>query len=207
MRTRVRMWLIACAAIAALLVIAGNGAARRWSFEGQTFRVVWNPMNFRPAIGTVIRCRVTLGGSFVERDMAKVTGSTIGRINEASIEGCVEGEGEMRFLAERLPWTLKYQSFTGILPNIQQILTTFGAMEFRWRTGLFSTCLFPGNEVPVAFVFGWEALGRERDLVRANLSEAITLNSSDCAGVSLRVGGVGTPTYRGSVQAIRVFLI
>ena len=119
MPTRVRMRLIACAAIVALLVIAGNGSARRFSFEGQNFRIVWNPMRFITGTET-ISCRVTLGGTWVSRDLAKVATTTIGRITEAETEGCSE---RITFLREMLPFEVKYNAFIGTLPRIQQIET------------------------------------------------------------------------------------
>lgn len=206
MLTRVRIWLIACAAIAALLAIAGNGSARRLSFEGATFRIVFNPLTFRSSAGEEIRCRVTLGGTWVGENLAKAATSTMGRITEATAapENC-----GVEFLTETLPWEVKYRAFTGTLPRIEQIETVFRPMAWRLRFSLFRSCLFAttiGSDVFANWVF--EATrGRENLVILVNVASERIFAGTECTGLYETLSGTGRPTFRGTEIFFQVFLV
>jgi hypothetical protein len=204
MPNHVRMRPIACAAIVALLVIAGNGSARRFSFEAQNFRIVWNPMTFRSSTPAEIRCRVTLGGTWVAAELAKVTNSIMGRITEAAAEGCQQ---IITFLGETLPWEVRYRDFIGTLPRIQQIETEFRNMHILLRSGLFG-CLFIstiGSEVTANWAF--EGMAERPHLVILVNTNSEPIRSEGCIERTLRLEGTGRPTIRGGETFFQVFLI
>lgn len=134
--------------------------------------------------GGSIRCAATLVAS-LHRSIAKARGTLAGFVTEGRAERCrssVGTNGLYTFLVERggaaiePPWHIAYESFSGTLPNITNIL--FIIFRFRFLAsvrGLFgerlNECLYQGN-------IGVDARGRaanevERIVIQAN--QTVTL--------------------------------
>jgi len=130
MRRYVKLAITSLFAIASLAALVGSASARNLSISNQNVRVTWTSLEFEG--GAVVRCPVTLEGSFHTRTITKTIGSLIGYITRAisKNESCTGGtgwafngterQGETT-LANTLPWHLTYEGFAGTLPNITRI--------------------------------------------------------------------------------------
>lgn len=140
MRFRSKLVLAAFAATAVMALAASSAGARRISTTAQGFRAVWASLEFS-AGGFVIRCPVTLEGSFHSRTISKVCGQLIGYISRAFVRetGCAGGSG--RALTETLPWHVQYLGFEGTLPNIESIRLILVGARFRVVNSNGTACL------------------------------------------------------------------
>lgn len=136
----------AIALAAALLLAAGahSAFARNMSVSNQNIRAVWSSLEFVEPVSLVIRCPVTLEGSFHARTIVKSARSLIGLITRAIAqpERCFNGliipfngteTYNGRTSVQSLPWPITYEGFTGTLPNIQNMYLLLN----RFRFGLF----------------------------------------------------------------------
>lgn len=139
------------AVLAAALLLAsavGSASARNLSTSNQNIRVTFTSIE----LGTesvIIRCPVTLEGSFHARTIAKVAGSLVGAVtrHQTKQESCTGGiaagfNGTERYNgttpSSTLPWHLSYESFAGTLPNI----TSAQFLYSRFRFGIRDTSSF-----------------------------------------------------------------
>ena len=126
---RISTKLTLTALLAALLLASAVGAAsaRNLSSSTQNIRATWSTLEF--AAITVARCQVTLEGSFHARTIAKVARTLIGTITRFLVkeESCVNG----RVHPKNLPWHLTYESFTGTLPNLTNVVFLMSRFLFE----------------------------------------------------------------------------
>jgi ABC-type amino acid transport substrate-binding protein len=156
MTTCRKLLLAALIAAASLAALVGSAAARRLQLSEQHIRAEWGVAElarFSDAGGTFgINCRLTVEGSFHSRTLSKVCGQLIGYITDAFAPTC-EAMGEVAVLngiepvhtgtiaPNLLPWHVRFDSFTGTLPNITSIrIQVIGAAILYWNA--FSGCLF-----------------------------------------------------------------
>jgi hypothetical protein len=145
---------------AALAMLAAPASARRLEFSNQTFRAVFpggeSIENFN------VNCPVTLEGSFHSRTMAKVSGALVGYVTRGVVGSASCSGGRMRFLTERLPWHIRFQSFAGTLPNITRMtfqIVGWGIL-FEYTIAPGSTCLYLTTAaMPTRFILSREAGG------------------------------------------------
>lgn len=141
MRTSVRLTLVALAASVAFAAAVGTASAGRFSTSNQFIRATWSSLEFTVA-SVVVRCPVTLEGSFHSRTIVKVTRALIGAITRATVNqtACREGKvyanngietiPTIGVTENTLPWHLTYESFAGTLPSITRV--TLLLARFRW---------------------------------------------------------------------------
>jgi hypothetical protein len=162
MRTRILLVAVALAAI------AGTASASRFRFSSadRGFRLVWTELRLEVTFnGTPysVMCPVTLEGSLHSATIAKVAGALIGSVTraaaaEAACRGMIGSESpyplEITVLKERLPWHLRYESFTGILPNINGLNVQVVGAAFEVHDFIFElTCLFASTaESPMRLI-------------------------------------------------------
>lgn len=159
MKIRGKLSFAALLAAAVLSTAVGTAAARRFEFSEQHIRAIWGeaePAGFIDAGGTYnIRCQLSLEGSFHSKTISKVSSQLIGYITQAQAPlTCAEGEIAILNGIERnhnnvvventLPWHVRYDSFTGTLPNIVGIrIQIVGASILYWKIlPVASTCLY-----------------------------------------------------------------
>lgn len=132
-------FLVALAGAAVLMAaLASAAAARNLSTSSQTLRAVFRELEFNfPNADTV--CQVTIEGSFHSRTIAKVVGTLSGLITRVSLGPCSRGTATI--LTETLPWHVRYQGFTGALPNITAITAHVVGAALRVREGGGFVCL------------------------------------------------------------------
>jgi hypothetical protein len=137
-------------ALTATLLLAtavSTASARIFSTSNQGIRATWTSLEFNG--GLVIRCQVTLEGSFHSRTIVKVARLLIGAITNARFkqETCTGGRfstfnGTERYNggtpSNTLPWHLTYESFIGNLPTIAGIRILLS--RFRFGEEIPGTC-------------------------------------------------------------------
>jgi hypothetical protein len=133
------------AVVALLATLTSTATAGRLSYSNQTFRATFNAVRFYGGWGGS-ECSVTLEGSMHTRTAIKSSGALISYINRAVIGSCSFITASL--LAASLPWHVRYASFSGTLPNITRINSTFVGMQFEIREPAFGVrCLASGGTV------------------------------------------------------------
>jgi len=179
-------------ALAAVALVAAIAGARSLSVSDSNIRAVFR--EFQSGGGSaLIRCPLTLEGSFHSRTIAKVRGALVGFITRAAMgHPCTGGEmyvlngvevQEGRTVANSLPWHLRYFAFSGTLPRPSS--TTLDIVGFSWIYAPFGeVCLYRSTEANPAR-FAWEIASEGRVTgLRAEAEPPVLLNS----------GGILCPT-------------
>jgi len=138
MHKRSKLLLVGLASAMLLALAVSSASASRLSVNEQSWRVVWTPLSFS-AGGNVVRCNVTLEGSFHYRTIVKSVGSLIGFITRAIANTCTGGSATV--LTNTLPWHVQYGGFTGTLPNIATVRLSLIGASFNVRPSGLVACL------------------------------------------------------------------
>ncbi len=110
-----------CAA-AALSLAVGSASARNLSITIKPLRAVWRSLEFANNINsTVVRCPVTLEGSFTSSTISKVVGILLGVVRRAEVANASCTNGHVTIHSETLPWRRTFEVFFGTLPRITKI--------------------------------------------------------------------------------------
>jgi hypothetical protein len=149
--TRTTQWLTAITAAALLLTASATTAtARNLSTSEQSFRATFTGLEF--TANAMIRCRVTLEGSFHSRTIPKVARTLVGAITRAIVGHPCTGGGEawadngaetqpLGTAPNRLPYHITYESFSGTLPAIRTVNLGLSRASFVMQvTVLGLTC-------------------------------------------------------------------
>jgi hypothetical protein len=131
--------LLATAGATVLLSgLVSSASARELSLSNQSFRAAFSSVE-AAGFGGIIRCQVTLEGSFHSRTLRKAAGTLIGYITRA-ISGPCSG-GTTTILTSTLPWHVRYSGFVGALPEITSISSHVIGASFRVRESAGIACL------------------------------------------------------------------
>ena len=144
MRTSLKLGVTAFAATLFLAVAVGSASAGNLSINNQNLRITFNRLEFSAPEFAMIRCPVTVEGSFHTRTIAKVAGSLVGAITRSRVkqEACTNGTAASFNGVETyngtttpntLPWHLTYEGFTGTLPNIATLRVLYSRFRFGIR--------------------------------------------------------------------------
>lgn len=176
----VKRQLLLTVSVATLVaVLSGIASASRFSIGEPRFRATYTNFRFYN-VGTLeIRCPVTLEGSFHSATIRKLQGALVGFITRASVVSAsctgTGGGTSMRWLTTRLPWHIKYETFTGMLPNIATILYRVFEMEFALNytvMGVPLECLYRTTEPkPLIMTFTYNEVARELRQANPGLEE------------------------------------
>ena len=143
---------VALATTALTLSLTHTASASHISISSQNFRVTWNPLVFGSASGpsgSLVRCNVTLEGSFHSATIAKTIGALVGYVTRASLpHPCTGGEAWALTAAEgrteTLPWHVTFEGFEGALPTISGVRQL---LHVSFQINLFGVeCLYEGND-------------------------------------------------------------
>jgi hypothetical protein len=145
----VRLTVAVAAAAALMAALAGGASARNLSSSSSTLRATWARLTFQePVFGFTVVCPLTLEGSLHARTFVKGNYNLIGHITRAVVgtpTQCTGGEATV--LTESLPWNVRYESFTGTLPNITSLRVLVANASFRVHlNAVNATCLFTTRE-------------------------------------------------------------
>jgi hypothetical protein len=185
----VRLTVALAAATALMAALAGSASARSLSTSSQTLRSTWARVSFRePIFGFTVVCPVTLEGSLHSRTIAKGVYNLIGYITRAAVgpsASCAGGEATI--LTTSLPWHVRYQGFTGTLPEIRTVRALVSGASFNVHsTSVGATCLFTTRETVAEHglgTFNREAGGA---LTSAEINGEITSNEGCVFGSRVR---------------------
>lgn len=227
MPRRIRVLTGVLAAALLLAAAVGTATANRLRFSNQSFRIVWSTLTFfepnAPMTPIVVRCPVTMEGSFHSATISKVRGSLIGYITKAitAPEACFGEQDPRLFIRngtqifldgrtyESLPWHIQYESFSGTLPTITGVRVAIIGMAFL-ILDIFHQCLFTSTAASPAYgIFQREAGGmitgfRAEEMTAIPLKEA--LNGRPCPN-QIRWFETGTVTLLGTTTPIAVTLV
>jgi hypothetical protein len=145
-------------AVGLFVVIAlGAGASSAFAsreikiFPGRTIESAWTPLTITEPGGLNIRCETRVKGimNFFE-NIRKSVGATAGEVEDFRSQNCRSSLGEAAVVEalvgpeEREVWLMRYQSFSGRLPAITEILFLW---QIRFLIGmeLWVGCLFEGT--------------------------------------------------------------
>ena len=193
-------------AAALLLAAATNTAtARSLSISNQNVRGTWASLEFNSSV--VVRCRVTLEGSFHTRTVAKVARTLVGAVTRATVDeaNCTNGNGRPR--NETLPWHITYEGFTGTLPNISGVFLLLSRFRFTLTVPGLCTADYgtaTDNITGRVNLSGGEITSLEP--VAGRNTATLHSGTAFCPG-SGRFAGSGTVTLLGTTTRIRVTLI
>jgi hypothetical protein len=139
MTRSVHVTSLTCFILLLLTLLAGSATANRLSISsGRSFEAT-GTLGFEGGLG-LIRCPVTLRGTFIAGTMVKRAGTNF-RSAEYSIGSC-EGS-EFTILNRSL--TLAYDSFTGTLPTIRSLTLRVEGFEVRLNYSAIFRCLYRGR--------------------------------------------------------------
>lgn len=194
----------------ASMVVTTPAGAGRLSVAGaeRGFRMEWNSFTIEAQYNALFEvtagasCHVVLEGSFHSATLRKTAGALIGHVTNAVLSDPCRQVGNflarVRLLTETLPWHVRYEGFSGVLPTIGSLrLGVVGiALELYELPALpFSPehCLYAATETPVWFYLALNrsgvVSGVDPEGSRVPLSSGIA-NCKPEAGANLR--GAGT---------------
>lgn len=141
MRTR-SLLLALCAGTLMLAVAAPASATVTLGLSpGEDTLASSGNVSFTAAEVTV-RCAVSLAGSF-NGSIPEVSGEALGSVTSATASGCEGGErAAVTFLST--PWSLRYNSVSGIAPFLTAMLGLLNGVSVNIASGLLS-CLYRGE--------------------------------------------------------------
>jgi hypothetical protein len=146
MRKRLTLVLAGLAAALLMGLAASSTPANRLSITNTKFRIQWAALEFFPLdVSQLVRCPVTIEGSFHSATIRKNTGVLIGAVTRGIVksESCMEGPATI--LPEFLPWHVTYEGFVGTLPNITNVRFLIRRIAYQVRFsdfGLPILCLY-----------------------------------------------------------------
>jgi hypothetical protein len=119
----------------ALCVATSAASANNLRISEQSFRLTWSAATIaaQPEAGFRVECPLTLEGSFHSLSTEKVVGQLLGYIARTSLGTCTGGTGTA--LTETLPWHIRYEGFTGSLPNITGVSAAFSGLSLGVTKG------------------------------------------------------------------------
>ena len=210
------------AAIAAALLLAtavAGASANRLSVSNRNIRITWSPLELGSGGLFILRCSVTLEGSFHSATIAKVRGELIGLISRANVaRPCSGGNAwthdgierlERVVLPNSLPWHVTYEAFEGRLPTIEAVRILLRRLRFS-------------IEIPILGCLANYGAASDNPTGRAVLNAAGQVTSLAVAGAIARVTrtegsancpaigefqGTGRVTLLGNTTAIVIRLI
>jgi hypothetical protein len=219
MRIQSRPMLVALVAALALAAAVGTASAARLEISNQAIRTVWREVR-ATALGLEITCPVTVEGSFHSRTISKIRNALVGYITRAIGNHPCRGSGEIYILnateilevtatTNSLPWHIRYDSFTGTLPNIRSVRLQFvGASSLVEIRGFGLKCLYLSTvESPLLATAG---LGEEGTITEVNFERAtipVKAGQSPLCAASATIEGTGQLTLLGNENAVTIRLV
>ncbi len=207
MHHHTRLLLTALIATTTLATALSNASANRLSISNKNIRAAWTSLELSNTVTSeVIRCPVTLEGSFTESTIRKVLRALIGLVSKASVGGssCTGGTATVR--QETLPWRFTYDGFTGTLPNITSVKALLIRASVEIRASL-ATCQAQTEEEEPGVDIANLGTGGEVTGLRAEEATRIKLRGGLCGLGSGSFSGTGAVTLLGTTTRITITLI
>ncbi len=180
--------------------LACTAAASRLVISEQGFRLAYRSFEVNQ-VGTIVRCPLTLEGSFSSESFPKTSGLRVASISRATLSEGACTNGTMRLLSETLPWAVQYASFTGTLPEIRSVALHLLGAAMRITERVFEISCLATSEAAKPVVLTAEPI-REFQI------EGLAASGSIPTGCSFEdsTSGSGTVTVAGGSGPVLVFL-
>ena len=169
--------------IAAAALFTSVASANRLSVSNRNIRLRWNNLEWGSGGIFLLRCSVTLEGSFHSATLAKVRVLLIGHISRASFaRPCAGGNMwahngierlERTVLPQSLPWHITYEAFEGRLPTIEAVRILLRGIRFSL-------------EIPILSCLGAYGAASDNPTARAVLNAAGQVTSLAVTGAIAR---------------------
>jgi hypothetical protein len=187
---------LSAAAITAVMALNVTTATARTLSIGpsQRFRETFNDIEFFIA-ETRGDCRLTLEGSLHTRTMAKVAGALLGYITRVTAAECVAA-----MLTETLPWHVRYEGFSGTLPNITLLVV-------RVRLAIRIQICLSETDLRVRFIVNGDPSSPTYRRITGIEVPLQNIPTNLCGPVTLRSNGNGSLTVLGTTEPVTVLLI
>jgi len=181
-----KLLLAAAGATVLLGTLVSTATAGHLEASALTTRATFRRVDFIGGFGTT-ECEITLEGSLHERTITKERELLIGYITNARVATrCIKGSATI--LQESLPWHVRYESFTGTLPNITSFITTTSGSRFQIKEPVFGITCLAERGIP---------RGTYRREAGRNLTEAIISGTSPTnCGTTGTLAGTSTTLTR-----------
>jgi hypothetical protein len=213
MQRHIRLLLTGLAATAILAAAVGTASAGRFETSNQQIRVVWRSLELSNSVTpNVVRCAVTLEGSFHSRTIVKVRELLVGYITRANVQNNQCTGGRATVLNETLPWHVTYQSFRGTLPRIETITLNLIRAGFIIEIPGVNNCKAITNVAnPARGIINLVAATGVVEGLRADETARIPLTNGP-GGLACGLGngsfsGTGAVTLLGTSNSITITLI
>ncbi len=215
MKTHGRLLLASLAATLLLGLAVGSASATRLAVSNQGIRVVFllteanggGPFEMSNNVGLpTVRCALTLEGTLHSRTITKTSGLLIGYITRAAFDGthCLGGSATVD--STSLPWHVRYQSFTGVLPAITAVTVQIIGFKYSFTPTGGPTCNTRSTAAqPFTFRFG--VGGGELREVTGGGSIALEGGGLCAFGTATFGGNTKLVTLLGAVTRITITLV
>jgi hypothetical protein len=221
--------VVPAALIAALIVTVAvaTADARRFELSNQHIRIIWNPAvgTERLAFGVLesgVECPVTFEGSFHSRTISKVSGQLVGYITKAALTKAecefdpgveniiilngVELLPEGAVSTNTLPWHIRYDSFTGVLPRITGMRLQIIGLSVRLQ--IPGACLYKSTAAGPAYgILQIEAGGTVTGFKAEETAPTIPRFAGVLCHEAIGWAGIGKVVLLGTTTAIVVRLV
>jgi hypothetical protein len=203
-----RLLLTTLIATTALAAAVSGASARNVSVSNQSIRAVWSSLELSNTITSeIVRCPVTLEGSFTSATIAKVLHALIGVISRASVANPSCTGGHATIHQETLPWRLTYVGFTGILPRITSWKLLLIRSTFEISTARATCTAETEEEHPATGIATTNENTGEVNNLEAEPGARIPLRGGLCALGSGSFAGSAAVTLLGTTNKITIRLI
>lgn len=198
-----KLLLVVMSVTSLVAVMTGSAVARQLELSERDLRATFPRWEISNAFGTA-KCELTLEMTMHERRITKTAELLIGFVTRAAITACAMGTANLQI--ETLPWHIRYESFTGTLPNITRLNTRVIGMAWNIREPIFGVmCLIRTSAgEPARLIFSREA---GSVLTEATLGGEIA-SGPECMGIRTRIAGTtNSLTVLERVERVRLRLI
>lgn len=204
---RIQLLLTALTATIILATTVSTATAGRFSISNNAVRAAWANLEFSNSFTEgVIRCPVTLEGSFHGRTINKIRGILVGYISRAAVSNDTCTGGHATITQASLPWHLTYQAFTGTLPSITGVVVNLIRGGFTTESP-GATCTATSSIANPARGTVLVGAGGAVTGLRADETASIPLTGGLCPLISGFFRGVASVTLLGTNNSISITLI
>lgn len=170
-----RMLFAVVGAAVLLSALTGSAIARRIGQTETRMTATFPRIEFRGGLGTT-RCNLTLGASMHSRTLTKTAETLIGYVTQASVGGCEVGSATV--LTATLPWHMRYESFSGTLPNIASMSSKVIGASFRISEPIFGIEALLTSTAGLSGILRWISEAVSGVIRRIRIRGRITASAS-----------------------------
>jgi hypothetical protein len=209
MHTRSKLLLAAASAAVVLAALVSTTSANRFALRERTFRATWSSIALVSGLFGTVKCLLTIEGSFHSRTVSKIAESLAGYVTRSTIAETQCTGGHARILGELLPWHIRYNGFSGVLPQITSIEVRIVGSHFLVESANVF-CLYASTAAsPIKDIINRNTMTNAATSIRVNEPSGIPLSSGNslCPRPATLQGTSNTLTILGSTEEITVILV